>query len=466
MDLSEQFRRLGKRKHLPVLLQTEAAECGFVCVAMIAGFHGHKIDLPSMRGRFPVSSVKGSTLVSLIGISHRLGFNPRPLRVEPEYLPQLQVPCILHWDLNHFVVLKKVTPRRITIHDPARGLVQLSRKGATRHLTGVVLELNPAHDFQPIHHQRSVSIHDITGRIVGIKRSLLRVLLLSLALEVFVLVTPFFFQAVIDQVLVSANQQLLTVLAVGFLMIVLFQGAVTGLRGWVVSWISARIKIQWKTNLFHHLLALPMDYFEKRHIGDVLSRFGSIDTIQRTLTTSFITAILDGITGLLVLLLLSAYSLPLTGVILLAFGAYALLRWISSRRLRNAQAEQIHHSAQLQTSLIESVRGMQTIKLANAQPERITRFANMTVEVADRDFTIQRIGISFEALNHLLFGTQRVVIIWLGALGVLNQQFSAGMLVAFVAYAELFTGRGRSLIDKWIEFTLLRLQAERIADIA
>jgi ATP-binding cassette subfamily B protein RaxB len=153
-------------------------------------------------------------------------------------------------------------------------------------------------------------------------------------------------------------------------------------------------------------------------------------------------------------------------MILLVFAIYALLRWFSSHWLRNAQAEQIHQAAHLQTSLMESVRGIQTIQLANAQPERVARFANMTVEVAHRDIIIQRIGTAFEALNHLLFGTQRVVIIWWGALAVLNQQFSAGMLVAFIAYAELFTSRGRSLIDKWVEFSLLRLQAERIADIA
>lgn len=399
-------------------------------------------------------------------MSHRLGFNPRPLRVEPEYLPQLQVPCILHWDMNHFVVLKHVNSKRVILHDPARGLVRLSLDEISRHLTGVVLELDPAQDFEPIEEHHSIPIAAVTGRIVGIKRSIFQVLLLSLALEVFVLVTPFFLQGVIDQVLVSGNRQLLTVLALAFFLVVFSQGAVTGLRGWVVTWLSARINTQWKTNLFHHLLRLPMDYFEKRHMGDVLSRFGSVEVIQQTLTGNFVTAILDGITGSLVLLLLAAYNLALAGVIVLAFSFYAILRWFSSHRLRIAQSEQIHQATQLQTSLMESVRGMQTIKLANAQPERITGFANRTVEVAHRDLRIQRIGISFEALNYFIFGTQRVVVIWLGAITVLNHQMSAGMLVAFLAYAELFTGRGKSFIDKAVEFRLLKLQAERIADIS
>lgn len=465
MNIADKLEHFGRRKHLPIFLQTEAAECGFVSIAMIANFHGHEMDVPSMRSRFPVTSIKGATLASLIALSYRLGFNPRPLRVEPEYLPELQVPCVLHWDVNHFVVLKQVTARRVIIHDPARGLVRLSHEEVGKHLTGVVLELDPAYDFRPIRDRRSVSIRSVSGRIYGIKRSLFRILLFSLGLEVFVLVTPFFFQGVIDQVLVSGNRQLLTVLATGFLLLILFQGAVTALRGWTVTWISARINTQWKTNLFHHLLRLPMDYFEKRHMGDVLSRFGSVEVIQETLTANFVTAILDGITSSLVLILLALYSLRLMGVVLLAFSVYALLRWLSSRYLRNAQAEQIHHSAHLQTSLIESIRGIQTIKLANAQPDRITRFGNKTVEVAQCALNIQRVSISFEAANQLIFGTQRILIISMGALAVLDQRFSAGMLVAFVAYSELFTGRGRSLIDKWIEFKLLRLQAERIADV-
>lgn len=466
MDIPSQFNRLGARKHLPLFLQTEAAECGFVGLAMIANYHGHQIDLPSMRRRFPISSIKGTGLPRLMAISHGLGFNPRPLRVELEYMSQLQTPCLLHWDMNHFVVLKEVTRKHVILHDPARGLVRLSLAEVGDHFTGVVLELDPSRDFRPIEDRRSVSIRDVTGRIIGIKRSLLKILLLSLALEVFVLVTPFFLQGVLDQVLISGSRQLLTVLAAGFLLVVFFQGAVTALRGWILTWVGARINSQWTTNLFHHLLGLPMDFFEKRHMGDVLSRFASIEVIQRTLTSSFVTALLDGVTGLLVIVLLLAYSFSLALVVLLAFGVYGVLRWVSARQLRNAQAEQIQRSAGLQTSLMESVRGIQTIKIANAQPERVARFANGMVEVADRELTIQRIGTIFEALNHFLFGTQRVAIIWMGALAVLRQEFSAGMLVAFLAYSELFTSRGRSFIDKWIDFKLLRLQAERIADIA
>ena len=466
MDIPQALLRLGRRQHLPVLLQAEQAECGFVCVAMVAAFHGHSLNLPTMRRRFPASSAKGSTLADLINLGHCLGFNPRPLRVELEYLSELQIPCILHWDMNHFVVLKKVTARQVVLHDPARGVVRLSRAEVSHHLTGVVLELEPTGNFQPIREHRSVPLRAVVGRVSGIKRSLVQLLLLSLALEVFVFVSPFFLQGVIDQVLVSGNQHLLLVLCAGFLGVVLLQAAVTWLRGWVITWLSARINFQWKTNLFSHLLRLPMEYFERRHMGDVLSRFSSVEIIQHTLTTGFVTAIIDGATGLLLLGLLAAYSLPLVAVVAGAFAVYSLLRWFSAYRLRNVQAEQIHHSAQQATSLMESVRGMQTIKLANVQPDRVARYTNMTVEVTQRDLIIQRIGTIFEALDHLVFGIQRVLVIGMGAAAVLDLRLSAGMFVAFIAYAELFTSRSKSFIDKAVEFKLLQLQAERIADIA
>src|SRR6476619_6785626 len=188
MDLTNQLERLRKRKYLPIFLQTQVAECGGICLAMLAYFHGQEIDPASMRRRFPVS-MKGTNLANLVSIAERLGFNPRPLRVEPEYLQQLQVPCILHWNMNHFVVLKKATTRQVVLHDPARGLVRISHAELSKHFTGVVLELDPAQDFQVREPHRSISIRSVTGRIVGIKRSLFKILLLSLALEIFVLIS-------------------------------------------------------------------------------------------------------------------------------------------------------------------------------------------------------------------------------------------------------------------------------------
>ncbi len=431
---------------------------------MIAGYFGHEIDLPSMRRQFSTSA-RGATLAKIIADAHALGFGALPLRVELEYLPQLSTPCILHWNMNHFVVLKRATGKYIEIHDPASGYCRLSMQQASKLVTGIALELQPAADFKPIKEQQSISLRALAGNIEGLRGVALHILLLALGLELFSLVAPFYLQTVLDQVLVTTDRQLLVLLGVGFLGVITLRAGLTVARGWAISWLGAKLNAQWFGNLFAHLLRLPTEWFEKRHVGDVTSRFGSVQSIQQALTGSFVESILDGAMGCLALLVLCAYSPPLTGLVLLGLVAYALCRQLAYPRLWRANEEQIVFAARQQTSLLEAIRGAQTIKLANKQSDRAARFANISLQVAQCSLAAQRIGYAFSALNLWSFGVLRIVIIWLGALQVLSGNFSAGMLVAFVAYADELIMRFGGLIDKFIELRLLRLHALRIGDI-
>src|SRR5438128_3515327 len=135
-------------QRVPMLLQTEAAECGLASLAMVASFHGLHTDMPTLRQRFQLS-LKGATMVDLTRIAGQMQLNPRALRAEMEHLPQLQLPCVLHWDLNHFVVLTQVSHGKAVIHDPARGVRRLTLEEMSRHFTGVVLELSPTAEFPP-----------------------------------------------------------------------------------------------------------------------------------------------------------------------------------------------------------------------------------------------------------------------------------------------------------------------------
>lgn len=450
---------------LPVIQQNEIAECGLACLAMVARYHGHDVDLAGLRRRFPVS-LKGTSLSRLIAIAGHLGFDTRPLRAEIEHLRDLRLPCILHWNLNHFVVLKRIHRGKAEIHDPARGAVTMPLEEFGRHFTGVALELTPAAAFTPIRERQRITLRGLVGQVHGVRKAAVQVLLLALALEVFTLALPLALQWVIDLVLVSADLNLLTLIGIGFLAVVVFQAAIAMLRGWVVAELGASLSAQWIGNLFGHLLRLPLDYFEKRSVGGVLSRFISVQSIQQTVTGSFIEALLDGLTVTLVLVLLALYSGPLTLLVLAAFGLYAVLRWVSYRKLQRLKEEQLVHLGRQQTQMIESIEGVQTIKLANKQGERRARVANATIEVANREAAINRVTATFSALSRLIFGVQRILLIWIGAWLTLRGQFTAGMLVVFVAYAELFATRGGSLIDKLVEFRLLGMHGARIADIA
>lgn len=453
----------GKRC-LPVILQTEAAECGLACIAMTASYHGHEIDLPAMRRRFSIS-LKGATLKGLIAIAHALGLHPRPLKLDLQHLPDLKVPCLLHWDMNHFVVLKEVNRHHAVIHDPSVGQRRLPLAEFAEHFTGVALELTPGANFQPQRETRPVGLFRLMGRVTGLRRGLVQLLFLGLALQVCSLVAPFYLQWVVDEALIAADRDLITVLGLGFLFLAVIQAAISLTRSWVSTVLSTQLNTQWLGNAFAHLLRLPLPYFEKRHLGDIVSRFGSIQTIQRSLTTQFVEGLIDGMLVIATLLVMLLYSPSLTAVAATAVLLYGLLRWSVFRALRDATAEQIIHAARQQTHFMESVRGIQGVRLFSRGPERHLGWMNRLVEQFNAELRIARITISYQSANTLLFGLERVIVIWLAALAVVDGRFSVGMLFAFLSYKDQFSQRLSSLIDRLFELRMLRLHGERVADI-
>ncbi|MBK6864692.1 MAG: peptidase domain-containing ABC transporter [Ideonella sp.] len=452
------------RPRLPVMLQTEAAECALACLAMIAAWHGLHSDLPTLRRRVSLS-LKGATMADLVRMAGDLQLAPRPLRAELEHLGQLELPCILHWDMNHFVVLKSVGRSHVEIHDPARGVRRLTHDELSRHFTGVVLELTPEADFRPRVEREPLSLARLLGRVTGLKRSLLQIFALALALEAFALLSPFFMQWVVDGVLLSADRSLLVTLGVGFAMLVVIQVATGALRSWAVLHLASTLNVQWVANVFAHLLRLPMAWFEKRHTGDVMSRFGAIQQIQQTLTTHFIEAVLDGVLVVVTLAMMALYSATLTAIVLAAVAIYALLRQALFRALRNATEEEIAQEARRATHFLESLAGVQAIKLFNRRADRQARFTNIVVDAMNATVAVRRIELALQVSHKLLFGLERVAVIWIGALLVMEGGLTVGMLFAFIAFKEQFATRVSGLIDKAAELQMLRLQAERLSDI-
>jgi ATP-binding cassette subfamily B protein RaxB len=451
-------------RRVPVVLQTEAAECALACLAMVATAHGHRTDLPTLRQRFSLS-LKGATMADLVRMAGELRFNPRAVRVEPEQLAQLALPCVLHWDLNHFVVLTAVRGGVAELHDPARGARRIRLTELSRHFTGIALELTPAADFAPRTERQTVTLKQLLGPVRGLKRSLAQIFVLAAGLEAFVLLSPFFLQWVVDGVLVSADRDLLVTLGLGFGLLVLLQVGTAAIRSWAVLHLSATLNLQWLSNVFAHLMRLPMAWFEKRHTGDVWSRFAAVQQIQKTLTTHFIEVVLDGLLVVATLAMMLFYSVTLAAIVLGAVAVYALLRWAFFRPLREATEEALVHEARQSSHFLESLRGVQSIKLFNRQADRQARFMNRVVDTMNADITTRKLELLFSVLHRLLFGIERVAVVWVGAVLVIDQQLSVGMLFAFVAFKEQFAQRVSALIDKTVELRMLRLQGERLADI-
>ncbi|MBP3982792.1 peptidase domain-containing ABC transporter [Pseudoxanthomonas helianthi] len=449
---------------MKLILQSEAAECGLVSLAMVADAHGIRVGLPDIRRRFSLS-LKGAKLNQLIHIAQQLGFSTRPLRLEMEHLGQLKLPCVLHWDLNHFVVLAKVGKSKVTIFDPAIGERRLSLSEVSDHFTGVALELAPTAEFNPQKATPAVTARQLTGPVDGLWRALTQILLLSVALQVFVILAPFFMQWVVDQVLVSADKDLLTVLGLGFGLALLSQIGIGLLRGWSVVYLSSKLGLQWTGNVFAHLLKLPLDFFEKRHLGDITSRMSSVQAIQKTLTTSFVEAMIDGLMAVVTLGLMLFYSWKLALVTLLAVGLYVAIRAVAFRPVRDRTEQQLIAGAKQQSHLLESLRGMQSVKVAGQESQRRATYDNLMTETVNQEVRLARMGLGFSSASQLVFGAERIAVIWIGAVLALQNVFSVGMLIAYLAYKDQFAQRMGALIDKWVEFRMLRLHGERLSDI-
>jgi ATP-binding cassette subfamily B protein RaxB len=452
------------RHRLPVIFQTEAAECGLTCLAMIAGYHGKIIDLPALRQRFSVS-LRGTTLAHIIRFADRLEMIGRPLRIELEDLPLLTTPCILHWDMSHFVVLKEARKKHIVVHDPALGKRRMSYAEASRHFTGVALELTPTPAFSPADESRRLKLKELTGRVVGLKRALGQIFALAVGLELFSIISPLFLQVTIDKVIATQDRDLLMTLGIGFMMLIALQALLGAIRSWTTLYFGTTLKLQWYANIFSHLVRLPVSFFEKRYFGDIMSRFESAEAIQRTLTNNFIEALLDGIISIFVLAVMFFYSRKLALVVVVSVLLYAILRNVAYRPLRGVMEDQIIRMAKQQTFFIETLRGIRTIKTFGREDNRKTKWMNLLVDTTNAQVATEKLNIMFRSANILIFGIQTVAIVWLGAVLVLRGSFTVGMLFAFVAYQELFKARITALVDRLFEFRMLSLQAQRLADV-
>jgi ATP-binding cassette subfamily B protein RaxB len=462
MDVALAFS--GGRK-TPLILQTEAAECGLACLAMVAGYYGYRTDLATLRGKYSIS-LKGTTLATIIGIAGQLDLSSRPVRLELEMLNRLRLPAILHWDLNHFVVLTEVKRNSAVILDPGLGRRTYSFNELSKHFTGVALELQPSEQFQPRTERKQVSIRQLVGRLPGLGRTLVQLFFLAAVLELFAIVSPFFMQLSLDHAVIAGDRDLLTVLGVGFLLLALIKVGVSTLRSWLSLYLGTTLNLHMLSRLFSHLLRLPMVYFDRRHLGDIVSRFDSLNTIRRTMTTTFLEVILDGVMAVVTAAMMYIYSWQLSLIVFAATTLYGALRVARYRPLREATEDQIVCSANQQTNFLETLRGMQSVKLFNREEQRAVSYRNLAVNTFNANIRIQRLRMAFSALSGVVFGVENIAVIWLGATLLLERGFSVGMLFAFIAYKSQFTNRMSSLIDNVIDFKMLDLHRRRVADIA
>jgi ATP-binding cassette subfamily B protein RaxB len=450
---------------MKMTFQAERQECGLACLVMIASAYGLHLDLATLRRRFSIS-VKGTNLAHLMRYAQSLEFSCRPLRLELAEISRLRTPCMLHWDLNHFVVLEKVRGNKTVILDPALGRRVLTLEECSPHFTGVALELTPNTSFRAEQQKPRLRIRDLTGKVLGLRRALGNILVLALALESVALLAPQVTQWVVDGALVSGDYNLLLIAVLGGGLLLLADFVLRMAQGWMALGLNQQLSLQWSSNLLSHLLRLPIPFFEKRQLGDITARFQSLAAIRNVLTNGAITAVLDGLVTLITLGMMLLYSGWLTGIVLVALALYGGLRAIFYQPLRNASEERIVLAARENSYFLETIRAVMPLKLFNVTSLRLATWQNLIADVQNRDVITQKMLLAFSSLNTLIFGIEGMLLLYFGGSAVMGGELSLGMLLAFIAYKTQFTSRASKLIDLSIEIRMLSMHAERLADIA
>jgi ATP-binding cassette subfamily B protein RaxB len=453
----------------PLIQQSEASECGLACLAMVAGFHGLDTDLPALRRRFSLS-LKGVTLKTLVGMAEQIGFNARPLRGEIGHLGQMQLPAILHWDLNHFVVLTRVRSglrgRRFEIFDPAHGRRLLGEGELSRHFTGVLLELTKSGSFRRGSERSQLRVTQLWSRIDGLGGALRNTLALSVVLQLAALASPFYLQIAVDTAFPSFDSNLLRMLAIGFGGLALINLLTGWLRSLLLVSLGNSLSYQMVVNLYRHLLRLPLSWFEKRHVGDIISRFGSTQPISDILSQGLIAAVIDGTMALLTLALMFLYSPILAAVAVVAWLLFAAIKIGSFQAMKLRNVDAITAAARENSSFIESVRGIAAIKAFGQEGNRQRLWQQRKAEAINANIRLGRMTGGFDALGQFVIALERILFVYLAVTLAMKGAFTVGMIFAFQAYKQHFLDASTRLVDFALRLKLLDVHLGRIADIA
>lgn len=451
------------RSKVPVILQTESSECGLACLAMISSYYGHYETIFTLRQKYSVS-IKGSSLSDLIKIAGKINLNSRPLRLEMDELSKLRLPCIIHINMDHFVVLVSVN-KKIEVIDPSLGKRFYSIDEFSDIFTGIALEIWPNSKFEKNEKKEIFNFFHLLHDLKSLLPSFSYILILAVVLEILGLVSPLYMQFVLDNVIPEGDRQLLLTLTIAFFMLMIFNIIITTTQTLIGMFVSTTLNVQWKSNVLNHLVNIPNEYFFKRHLGDIISRFNSIDPIQSTLTSTFIITLLNACLAIFTLCLMFYFSAQLALITLIAMVLYLLLKIITYLPLRSLAEKGIILGASQNSYLMETIRGIRAIKQYNKQDERSNNWLSLFVNQTNNSLSSQKLSVIISIINKFIFGVENLLIIWFGANLVIDKTFTIGFLTAFIAYKTQFSTRFSSLIDSYFQIKMLSLHGERLSDI-
>ncbi len=453
------------RHRLPMIFQAEANECGLACLAMVVSHRGRATDIRSIRESSNLPAF-GTSLKHLTRAAAAAGLKTRSLKLELEDVPRLSTPAILHWDLDHFVVLKKFSRGKAVIHDPAVGVRKYPLRELGDHFTGIAVEFAMAGAATAGSPARRLRLRDLVRFTHGAARGMALILLLSILVQACSLLSPLYLQLVIDQGLARGDMDLVLVVALLFGLLMLARVALGHVRALVTMQFSIRLGFEMVSGIFTHLLKLPLRFFERREMGDLVSRFSSLEKISGLISQDMITVLVDGLLSILSLALLFIYS-PLLASVCLGFVISAMLLKVGSlpgEKLR--RQETIVRAAKSESRLMENIRWASVVKNYAIEEQRTVDWQNHYANSANAGYQLGTFQLWFGSAQNLLFGIEQILVIYLGATLISSGSLTIGQLMGFIFLKQHFSSSVLAMFPKLAELRLMQLDLERIADIA
>ena len=456
---------LQLRPRVPLVHQTESSECGLACLAMICSHYGKQSNLIALRQQFNLSA-RGTTLAGMTQIAEQLGLATRCLSLDLNELSALKTPCILHWDFNHFVVLVSVKQNRAILHDPARGRRKVGMEEMSKYFTGIALEVWPGSTFaaQPTSHQ--FSLRSLAAKVHGLKGMLGKIFFYSLIIETINLLIPIGTQLALDHAIPAADMGLLTVICIGLFLFTLLRVALSALRSWSSLIMTTLINVQWQSGLFTHLVRLPLSYFERRKLGDIQSRFGSLNTLRETFTSSIIGALIDGTMMMGVIVMMILYGGWLASVVIGFTALYVLTRLLTYSTYRELSEETLIRDARTRSYFMETLYGIATVKMQGLSERRGTHWLNLEIDTINTEIKITKMDLLFGGVNAFIIACEQITMLWLGSKLIIENAMTIGMFIAFGVFREQFADRIWSLTNFLMKLRMMHLHNERVSDIA
>ncbi|MEG4502254.1 peptidase domain-containing ABC transporter [Microcoleus sp. F6_B4] len=457
-------RRWLSSRH-PFIQQQSAADCGATCLAMISEYWGKKFSLNYLRELAAIGR-SGASLKSLAKAAERMGFQTRPVRASLTPLRN-QNPWIAHWQGNHYVAVYRFKNQQVLVADPAAGKRWMSIKSFTENWTGYALILDPTAELYRNHtaEHQGIKLKNFVGIVWPYRAAIAQILLLSLLLQVFGLVTPLFTQVILDQVVVSKSIVTLHVFAIGLLLFSVWRTLLGATRQYLLDYLSNRIDLTLISGFISHALTLPIEFFESRQVGDILTRVQENQKIQAFLTRQAITAWLDALMAVVYIGLMVYYNWRLALLVLALIPPIVILTLVATPFLRKVSREVFNEGAKQNSSLVEMITGVATVKATAAEREMRWRWEDQLTCMINAKFRGQKLANSLQVIGGGINTLGSTALLWYGAMLVIQDELTIGQFVAFNMMIGSVISPVLSVVGLWDEFQEVLVSIERLDDV-